>query len=51
MKFKVVISDIINDKRMEFEIISKSVFDAIDEIANRLDNPDNYELIEAVPFN
>lgn len=49
MKYKVIMSDTDADKRIEITVDSKSVFDAIDAVAERLSNPETVELISAEP--
>lgn len=49
MKYKVIMSDTVADKRIEITVDSKSVFDAIDTVAERLSNPEIVELISAEP--
>ena len=50
MKYQLIMSDIAADSRIEIEIEAKSVFDAIDIVADEIDNPDETELIEAFPI-
>jgi len=51
MKYRIKMGDHTND---EFIIVkdieAKSVFDAIDVVVATLDNPDEVELIEAIPI-
>ncbi len=47
--YKVVMSDMVKDERIELDIKAESVFDAIDMAADRVENPAETELIEAVP--
>lgn len=51
MKYRIKMGDHTND---EFIIVkdieAKSVFDAIDMVADMLDNPDEIGLIEAIPM-
>lgn len=49
MKYKVIMSDTIKDNRIEMELEANSVFEAIDIAADRIDNPEETELIEAFP--
>ena len=49
MKYKVIMGDTAENKRIEMEIEAKSVFDAIDIAADTIANPEDTELIEAFP--
>lgn len=49
MYYKLIMSDTAKDNRIERVVEAKSVFDAIDIVAAELDNPEDVELIEAVP--
>lgn len=50
MRYKVIIYDTVEDRRIELEIVAKSVFDAIDIAADKIDNPHETELVEAFPI-
>lgn len=50
MRYKVIMSDAVADRKIELEIEAKSVFDAIDRAADKIDNPTETELIEAFPI-
>lgn len=50
MKYIVKMSDRANDKNITVEINASSVFDAIDKASDMLTNPDEVELIEALPM-
>lgn len=50
MKYKVKMGHLMQDKIITVEIEAKSVFDAIDAAANMISDPDNVELIEAIPI-
>ena len=49
MEYAVVMSDMVKDERIEMSIKVNSVFDAIDMAADRVDDPEETELIEAYP--
>ena len=49
MKYIVKMSDHMKDEEFTVEIEASSVFDAIDRAAEMIDNPEETELIEAVP--
>jgi hypothetical protein len=48
-KYKVIMFDTLADRRIEMEIEAESVFDAISIAADEIDNPEETELVEAVP--
>ena len=50
MRYKLIMSDTITDSRIEMVIEAKSVFNAIDLATDKLDNPEETELIEATPL-
>ena len=50
MRYKLIMCDLAKDNRLERVVEAKSVFDAIDMVANELDNPEDVELIEASPI-
>lgn len=50
MKYRVTFSDSIKDEMATVEVEAQSVFDAIDNVAKTLDNPEEVELIEAIPL-
>ncbi len=50
MKYKVIMGDNKENRRIEMCVDAKSVFDAIDMAANNIDNPEETELIEAFPI-
>lgn len=51
MKYRIKMGDHTNDQFIIVkDVEAKSVFDAIDMVADTLDNPDEVELIEAVPM-
>ena len=49
MKYRVKVSDWSKDELITMEVEAPSVFDAIDRVADSVDNPEETELIEAVP--
>ena len=49
MLYKVIMLETTRDRRIELEIEAKSVFDAIDLAAERIEFPEETELIEAYP--
>lgn len=50
MRYKIVMSDTVTDSRIERVVAASSVFDAIDTAAAGIDNPEETELIEAIPI-
>lgn len=50
MKYKVIMGDNKENRRIEMCIEAKSVFDAIDIAADKIDNPEETELVEAYPL-
>lgn len=49
MFYRLIMCDTVTDTRIEKVVEAKSVFDAIDLVTAELDNPEDTELIEAVP--
>ena len=49
MKYKLIMGDNKANRRIEKYVEAKSVFDAIDIVANEIENPEETELIEAFP--
>lgn len=49
MKYRVAVSNVVNDERVDFTVSAKSVFDAIDKVAKELTNPEKTELLFAQP--
>lgn len=50
MKYKVVMSDHVKDERITLEVEAQNVFDAVDLVAGMVANPEETELIEAIPM-
>jgi hypothetical protein len=50
MKYKVIMSDLTKDKRIELVVESDNVFDAINTASESIDNPNETELVEAIPL-
>ena len=50
MLYRIIMSDTVTDSRIERVIEASSVFDAIDTIAAEIDNPEETELVEAIPI-
>lgn len=50
MRYKVIMADHEMDCRIEMEIEAGSVFDAIDIAGDKIDNPEETELVEAFPI-
>lgn len=50
MRYKVVMSDHVKDERITLEVEAPNVFDAVDYAAGMVANPEETELIEAIPL-
>ena len=50
MQYRIIMSDTTTDTRVERILSAKSVFDAIDKMAEELDHPEAVELVEAEPI-
>lgn len=50
MKYNIIMSDRNKDTRIKLSINANNVFDAINIAAEKIDNPEETELIEAIPI-
>ena len=50
MRYMVVMSDLIKDKRIKLVVESDNVFDAINTASESIYKPEETELVEAIPL-
>ena len=50
MKYRVNACDLVKDELITMEVEAPCVFDAIDYVASHVSNPEETELIEAMPI-